>query len=295
MRGMKRAAGCLLAGIWSWLGMLPLLGASAAAQDACPRIVSQAPYITETLAWLGREDCIVGVSSFDSRKDLPQTGGLLDPDHAAIAALRPEIVFLPEHVAPDKVPPLPEVWRGSEFTNVRVIRLFGFQSVQQIVDNVHTIASSLGLPDPEAHRARIRKLFDERFAALAAGNTTGGNIAVLTNCASEPAVIGRDSFINDALSRVGFSVTPEENTVVFAGGESVKKLSSYWDKNDIAAIVLLSDMIRPNCVRSVQSRQIPLYAVGTETLYSPSPRLLDDLDLVMDVIGRESAKVRGRN
>lgn len=118
---------------------------------------------------------------------------------------------------------------------------------------------------------------------------------MLTNCANEPAIIGRASFINDALSRVGFSVTLEESTVVFGGGESIKKLASYWDKNDIAAVVLLSDRIRPNCVRSVQSRQIPLYAVGTETLYSPSPRLLDDLDLVMDVISRESAKIRGWN
>ncbi|KVL13225.1 hypothetical protein WL02_30965 [Burkholderia ubonensis] len=254
----------------------------------CPRIVSQAPYITETLAWLGKADCVVGVSSFDARKDLPQTGGLLDPDYAAIAALHPDVVLLAEHVMPADAPPLPAVWRDREFEHVRVVRVFGFQSVDQIVSNVYEIASAVGMADAVARRDEIRRRFDEKFAALSEKKRVSGNVAVLTNCTNSPAIIGRDSFINDALNRSGFAVTPVAKTIVESGDETFRQLRRYWDDNHIAAVILLSDRLRPNCVRSVQARPIPLYPVGTDTLYSPSPRLLSDLDIVMRVIDREA-------
>lgn len=54
----------------------------------CPRIVSQSPYITRVLIWLGLERCIVGVSRYDAL-DRPKTGGVIDPDADAIALLEP--------------------------------------------------------------------------------------------------------------------------------------------------------------------------------------------------------------
>lgn len=261
----------------------------AAPSAHCPRIVSQAPYITETLAWLGKADCIVGVSSFDARKDLPQTGGLLDPDYAAIAALHPDLVFLPEHVPPANVRPLPSVWQTPPFKNTRVVRVFGFQSVDQIVANVYTIASALGLDDAAARRDTLRRLFDDKFAVLAARRRGNGNVAVLTNCTNDPAIIGSDSFINDALGKAGFQVTPVAKTVVAGASDVVGQLRRYWDENRIVAVILLADKLRPNCIRSAEARQIPIYPVGTDTLYSPSPRLLTDLDTVAKVIDKEAA------
>ncbi|MCL2162776.1 MAG: hypothetical protein FWH56_13115, partial [Betaproteobacteria bacterium] len=63
------------------------------AQPPCPRIVSQSPYLTLALKWLERGDCIVGVSRYDREYPaLPRTGGVLDPDQAAIAAVRPDLI-----------------------------------------------------------------------------------------------------------------------------------------------------------------------------------------------------------
>ncbi|MDP9649631.1 TroA family protein [Paraburkholderia caledonica] len=255
--------------------------------------MSQAPYITETLDWLGEGDCIVGVSSFDTRKDLPQTGGLIDPDYAAIGALHPDLVFLPEHVAPANVRPLPAVWESEPFRNTRVVHVFGFQSVDQIVANIFTIASALGLDDAAARRDVLRRQFDDKFAALSARQRINGNVAVLTNCTNSPAIIGRDSFINDALGKAGFQVTPVPKTVVVREGDMVAQLRQYWDENRIAAVILLGDKLRPNCIRSAEARQMPIYPVGSDTLYSPSPRLLDDLDRVAQAIDRETAESVG--
>ena len=58
----------------------------------------------------------------------------------------------------------------------------------------------------------------------------------------------------------------------------------------IAAIILLSDTAHPNYVRSAQSRQIPLYPVGTDALYSPSPWLLTDLGRVMVAVSHAAAR-----
>ena len=50
-----------------------------AQEKECPRIISQSPYISEMLDYLGMGHCIVGVSRY-SKRDLPRTGGILDPD-----------------------------------------------------------------------------------------------------------------------------------------------------------------------------------------------------------------------
>ena len=61
-------------------------------KQECPRIISQSPYISEMLTYLGMEQCIVGVSRY-SKRDLPRTGGILDPDAEAIDALMPDIII----------------------------------------------------------------------------------------------------------------------------------------------------------------------------------------------------------
>ena len=84
-------------GGWRVAGLALLLAAAPAlAAGDCPRIISQSPYISHTLAWLELDHCIVGASRYD-RGDHPDTGGILDPDGGAIAALvaerQPDVVF----------------------------------------------------------------------------------------------------------------------------------------------------------------------------------------------------------
>ncbi len=73
------------------------------AQAVPARIVSTSPSITETLFALGLGDRVVGVSRFcrypAAVAVLPKVGTFLKPDAEAIAALRPDIVFV--HAGPN--------------------------------------------------------------------------------------------------------------------------------------------------------------------------------------------------
>ena len=93
-------------------------------QPACPdgsRIVSQSPYLTLVVQWLGRGGCLVGVSRYD-KLDLPHTGGVLDPDGAAIAKLHPTVLLAPDWVT---VATLAKVTPAG----AQAVRLGGFGSV----------------------------------------------------------------------------------------------------------------------------------------------------------------------
>ncbi len=65
---------------------------------AASRIVSLVPSLTETLFDLGSGERVVGVSDYctspPQASRVPQVGGPRSPDHAAIAALRPDLVVL---------------------------------------------------------------------------------------------------------------------------------------------------------------------------------------------------------
>lgn len=91
--------------------------ASLNASAGCPRIVSQSPYLTVALEWLGRGDCIVGVSRYD-RRALPRTGGVIDPDGTAIEKLRPDLIVASNWSDADTMelvtPPGPRLLDGLE-------------------------------------------------------------------------------------------------------------------------------------------------------------------------------------
>ncbi|WP_164926959.1 hypothetical protein [Chlorobaculum tepidum] len=80
--------------------VLLLLLFAGAASGSEGRIVSQSPYITDTLCALGLANRIAGVSRYGDL-DLPKTGGVIDSDPAAIAALHPGSLFLSDWTSRD--------------------------------------------------------------------------------------------------------------------------------------------------------------------------------------------------
>lgn len=103
----------------------------------CPRIVSQSPYLTIALDWLGQGGCVVGVSRYDRKDDVPQTGGVFDPDAAAIAALKPGLIITPDWISTDdlaKVTP----------PGAHALRLGGFASMGDAEAMLNTLAEASG-------------------------------------------------------------------------------------------------------------------------------------------------------
>ncbi|UQB41556.1 hypothetical protein JX580_07650 [Thiomicrospira microaerophila] len=73
-----------------WLAVC-LLAFSATVFAECPRIISQSPYITHQLDYLGIKHCIVGASRYNKELGVTDTGGLLDPNQPAIQSLKPDL------------------------------------------------------------------------------------------------------------------------------------------------------------------------------------------------------------
>jgi iron complex transport system substrate-binding protein len=71
--------------------------------NACQRIVSLAPNITEIMFELGLGEKIVGTSEFSNyppaAKQIPRVGALMNPNFEAIVALKPDLVILVDEMA----------------------------------------------------------------------------------------------------------------------------------------------------------------------------------------------------
>lgn len=245
----------------------------------CPRVVSQIPSITQTIDWLNASHCMVGVSQYDMRSDLPRTGGMGKPDYAAIAALRPDIVYL---LRTSAVEPAPPTGAG----NVRFIRRPAIRSIDDIVETTHDVAQQLNLPNPSIERDRLRAIFDWKFARIAAGNPFHGNVAVLTGCFQGGKVLGGRHWSADALRRAGFSVDPAQEVLILKGSEKevVDQMRGYWDKHQITGVILLRDWVDATCGHSAQPRGMRMFPVGGRTMTYPSPSLIKDIDSVMSVV-----------
>lgn len=142
--GQDREAGglCSRRLLGAWLTVAVLIAMFAAPRLAvageCPRIVSQSPYITHMLEYLGLTSCIVGASRYDDL-DVPETGGILDPDAEAIARPEPELAFTSSWVEPagweDRVPA-----EGRPLCS-------GVRGLAGVQGNIERIAQAAGLND----------------------------------------------------------------------------------------------------------------------------------------------------
>jgi iron complex transport system substrate-binding protein len=215
------------------LGMLFLLAAPVWGEQPCRRIVSQAPYITKTLEWLGLERCIVGVSRYDTRK-LPHTGGVLDPDLAAMAALKPDLIFAADWVEPRTLamatPP-----------GARAFRLHGFQSMRQIEENLRVIGAAAGVTDIELHVADFHRKWT---ASVGRVGGRGQRALLLSLCSGEPYSFGRETWLSDLFEKAGF-VNAENHTGIHmlpAG-------------NGMAAVSQLVEQLRPQVVFLIHQKE----------------------------------------
>jgi len=156
-------------------GLLALASLNVSA--GCPRIISQSPYLTIALEWMERGDCIVGVSRYD-RRALPRTGGVIDPDGAAIEKLRPDLIVTSNWSDADTMelvtPP-----------GARMLRLNGFASlagfdVVETAPKIRHLCDGEEIPDIAALVRRLKPaiVFSLSREAAAYCNAEIGTLAV---------------------------------------------------------------------------------------------------------------------
>ncbi|MBI4985859.1 MAG: ABC transporter substrate-binding protein [Rhodocyclales bacterium] len=185
-----------------FLCLLAALCQPLSAQAACPSIVSQSPYITRALDWLGLGACIVGVSRYDTR-DRPQTGGVNDPDRDMIELLEPQLMITSTWTRPD-------VWQAATPKGTTALRVGGFRGMAEVEAMLRDIGRAAGIGDIDA---RVDKFAaDWRRAADQVGGQ-GRRVLLLSACSAAPYSFGRGTTLYELFSRAGFAVVADHDNI----------------------------------------------------------------------------------
>lgn len=253
--------------------LLLLLVATGAVQaaDACPRIVSQSPYITRALAWLGLGECIVGVSRYDGdyKPNLPRTGGVIDPDVDAIALLEPQLMITSNWTKA-------EVWQAAAPSGAKALRVDGFRGMAGVEAMLREIGRAAGVADTDA---RV-----ERFASdwRAAARNVGGNgrrVLILSACAQAPYSFGHGTTLHELFTAAGFDVAADHESIRnFHPGQPDGDVAAWIAQRRPDYIFALKNRREEACNAAIAAPGIPILPLDGPLFTHPGPGLLEGLE-----------------
>ena len=238
-----------------------------AADTGCPRIVSQSPYLTKSLQWLGLEPCIVGVSRYD-RLDLPRTGGVMDPDAEALEMLAPDLIFTSNWTKA-------EVLEAATPEGARSFRLDGFERMQQIEDNLRLMGREAGIADIEQRVAAFHQEWTSRTATIG-GN--GRKVLLLSACSGSPYSFGQKRWLSDLFSHAGFvNVETAEKIRHIKPGEEVTTLNALINELEPQLLFVFERKENKQCAFIKPKTPLRIINLDGEKFLHPAPVLLEGL------------------
>lgn len=250
------------------LAILLLLLTSPTYAADCPRIVSQSPYITQTLNWLGLETCIVGASRYDAL-EVPDTGGVMDPDAGVIATLEPEILFTSDWTQPeilDEVTP----------AETRAYRLQGFDSMAQIEQNLETIIEAVDRPDLEP---KIRAFARQWRTATDKVNANGRRALLLSSCSGSGYSFGRNTWLYDLFTRAGFDVVESHEAIRhLRAGNEIEDVTKLLNRYHPDVLFIFERSARNSCKILMPETPVQIINLEGELFLHPAPVLLKGLE-----------------
>jgi ABC-type Fe3+-hydroxamate transport system substrate-binding protein len=238
-----------------------------AAETTCPRIISQSPYLTKSLQWLGLESCIVGVSRYDTL-ELPRTGGVMDPDGEAIEALEPDLIFTSNWTNA-------ETLEAATPKGARIFRLDGFESMAQVEDNLRLMGHEAGLAD-----ANLRvETFHREWTKLAAGiNGNGKKVLLLSACSGMPYSFGRKRWLSDLFTHAGFTIVETTDKIRhIKPGEELVTINALINELQPELLFIFERKQHKQCAFIKPQTQLTIINLDGEKFLHPAPVLLDGL------------------
>ncbi|HEX8962883.1 MAG TPA: hypothetical protein VF801_07750 [Rhodocyclaceae bacterium] len=248
------------------------LAAALPATAACPRIVSQSPYVTYALEWMGRSDCIVGVSRYDSR-DLPRTGGVMDPDADMIALLDAQLIVTSDWAKP-------ETWQAAVPRGARLLRVGGFDSMAGVETMLREIGQAAAVPDIDA---RVERFAADWRAAAARIDGGGRRVLLVSACTGTPYSFGRGTTLFDLFSRAGFTVA---ETAAKIHQLPPDQLARWVDQVKPDLVFAFSNRWDAACNAALARPGIRVVPLDGELFYHPGPRLIEGLAQLQERISK---------
>ncbi|WP_079437337.1 ABC transporter substrate-binding protein [Zoogloea sp. LCSB751] len=234
----------------------------------CPRIVSQSPYISHALDWLGLGKCIVGASRYD-KLAVTRTGGVIDPDAKAIADLKPDLVIFSE-------------WTGAAAAQAATpagaaaLRVSGFKGMAGVEAMLRDIGRAAGVADIDQRVAG----FDAAWhAAAARTDSRQRRVLILSACGAAPYSYGKGTTLFELFSAAGFEVVADHDSIRnFKPGTADGDVAAWITERRPELLVALQDHSGATCNPAIAQPGIPILPLTGEYFTNPGPDFLKGLE-----------------
>ncbi len=239
----------------------------------CPRIISQSPYITHQLDYLGLKNCIVGTSRYDNLKDIPNTGGIIDPDAQAIAQLKPDLWIT-------SVWTKPEVFQKVLPPNSQGLRLDSFQGMAQISQNLMDIADKTKKPEIMHKAKQFSAQWQNKIKQV---NGKGKKVLLLSSCTGQPYSFGNKTWLAELFTLARFKLV--DNT------EGVRHLSKDRTAEETQALIaalkpdlifVFTRQVADACALIELPKVSQLVVLNGDNFLHPAPVLLKGIDELIE-------------
>ncbi len=237
----------------------------------CPRIISQSPYISEMLDYLGMGHCIVGVSRY-SKRDLPRTGGILDPDAEAIDALMPDLIITSDWSKA-------EVIKSITPKGAKAIRLKSFNKMVQLEENMQVIIKATNWQGTNEKIKNFAKLWRNKVKQVQGNNK---KVLLLSSCSGSPYSFGPDSRLYDLFTQAGFKVveTKEKIRHVRPGNE-IEHITALLNRYQPDLLFIFEQRLKKQCQMMTPKTPVSILSFDGAKFLHPNTAILEGLDLLI--------------
>lgn len=250
-----------------FLVVILLLSAFQAQAWECPRIISQSPYITHSLQYLGLEKCIVGVSRYDEL-DLPHTGGILDPDKESIDSLMADIIFTTNWITD-------EAMAKATPEGVRYFRLNGFNAVIEIEENLRLIGR---VTDMNRYQEKIDQFKDDLRTAKKKIDGNRKKALLLSSCSGSPYSFGKHTWLYDLFEQLNFNMVESHNKIRhIKPGNEITEITSLLDTFQPDILFIFERKLNSRCNLILPKVPVKIITLDGKHFLHPAPVLIKGL------------------
>jgi ABC-type enterochelin transport system substrate-binding protein len=244
---------------------------SFASQPECPRIISQSPYISDMLTYLGMEQCIVGVSRYSTR-DLPRTGGILDPDAEAIDALMPDIIITSDWSKE-------ETLKAATPKGAQVIRLKSFNKMEQLENNMTTIIKATNWQQATPKVKTFKTAWRNKVMQV---NGSKKKVLLLSSCSGNAYSFGPNSRLYDLFTQAGFNVVETKEKIRHVrANEEIKHITGLLDRYQPDLLFIFERRLKKQCQMIAPKVPVKILSFDGRKFLHPTIEILEGLDLLI--------------
>lgn len=248
--------------------MFAFTSAQASNDISCPRIISQSPYISDMLDFLDMGQCIVGVSRY-SKRNLPHTGGILDPDAEAINSLMPDLFITSDWT---KLETLSKIIPS----DAQFIRLKSFNKMAQLEENMKAIIDKTGW----THSADKVKQFSQSWRKkLDKINGNNKQVLLLSSCSGLPYSFGPNSRLYDLFTQAGFKVVETGRKIRhIRPGNEIADLTELLNRYQPDLLFVFEQKLKKQCQVLFPKKAVKILNFDGKDFLHPTVKILNGLD-----------------